>query len=431
MTSLREVSKGWEPEPVPWSALGPVDESSSVLRQHKLYTEHQRHLERRARWAYALHLLVGNAVFYIINSLFLGPLVVFLDRPMPEKKTIAADMSLRPIPPLSPTMMFITIVALMAAIVLATAWDVVVNDKSVVLWTMAAVSGSLGCFGNLMSWAWAAPRGPLMMSALSAGMGAGALIPSLISLVMNPGGHHPTFGVEAFYLIAAVLIACSVVAVWFLDYSHFFAPFWQALPASTASKQALPSSLSINEDEEARTPLLPPEDEGDGDLAAQLSGVPTRGRLIWRMLTICWGASLIFGWQPGLVPYLVPNGHPLIAFQVAGQMYLGALQSGLFAAMLVLALVCNQHQAWFTVVMTLLNTCFAWCYGVLSTRIMITAAHFVGVVYPATSPEQRPADADDRVIQLMGAALSLGSGIGGVGSYFLVNKWLDQYLHEA
>jgi hypothetical protein len=42
---------------------------------------------------FILHLVVGNAIFYVINSLFLGPLVVFIDKPVPEGKKIAADMS--------------------------------------------------------------------------------------------------------------------------------------------------------------------------------------------------------------------------------------------------------------------------------------------------------------------------------------------------
>ena len=65
----------------------------------------------------------------------------------------------RGIPPLSATMAAITVVAIAAAVALATGWHVVVDDRSLVLWVVAAIAGSLGCFGNVMSWAWAAQRG--------------------------------------------------------------------------------------------------------------------------------------------------------------------------------------------------------------------------------------------------------------------------------
>ena len=42
--------------------------------------------------AFVLHASAGNAVFYVINSLFLV-LPSFFDLPVPEGKTIAADMS--------------------------------------------------------------------------------------------------------------------------------------------------------------------------------------------------------------------------------------------------------------------------------------------------------------------------------------------------
>eukprot|EP00730_Choanoeca_flexa_P020040 TRINITY_DN9797_c0_g1_i1.p1 TRINITY_DN9797_c0_g1~~TRINITY_DN9797_c0_g1_i1.p1 ORF type:complete len:413 (+),score=72.50 TRINITY_DN9797_c0_g1_i1:1317-2555(+) len=396
---------------------------------------------------FALHILVGNAIFYVINSLFLGPLVVFIDKPVPEGKKIAADMSFtaqagnaimiiymlypkRPIPPLSPTMVFITLTATSAALALATAWQQVTADRSIVLWIVAAIAGSLGCFGNVMGWCWAAKKGDAMMSALSAGMGAGALIPSIISLIMNPGTSHQQFSVAQFYWIATAFMVLAVMAVLVLDYSSWF-------PRTLDDK---------SEKSDDTVPLLDNENSVNKDYTTPtgLEAAPTRsgrGRLMLHMAVVCWCASMIFGWQPGLVPYLIPNGHPLVVFQIAGQvadvvgrliapahwlvdkeLYAGALQTVLFIVMNVLAAVCNQHSHAYQVGMTALNTLFALSYGIASTRIMMTAARFIPCL--TTPSGQLPDDAEDRVVQTLGAALSFGSGIGGMGCYFLVQQWL-------
>ena len=61
------------------------------------------------------------------------------------------------------------------------------------------------------------------------------------------------------------------------------------------------------------------------------------------------------------------------------------------------------------------------CYGISSTRIMMTAGRFIAAVYP----DSVPVDAEERIVQLLGAALSFGSGLGGVGCYFLVQDLLS------
>jgi hypothetical protein len=53
---------------------------------------------------------------------------------------------------------------------------------------------------------------------------------------------------------------------------------------------------------------------------------------------------------------------------------------------------------------------------------MMTAARFVNALYP--SDGLIPTDAESRIVQTMGAALSFGSGVGGLGCYFLVQEWL-------
>jgi hypothetical protein len=151
-----------------------------------------------------------------------------------------------------------------------------------------------------------------MMSALSAGMGAGALIPSIISLVMNPGNSHQLFSVATFYWMATAVVV--------LDYSGIF-------PIPTINDKADKADNHDSHDsyDTAATPLLPKDASSHSvntlDSGSTTLPVPngSRSRLWLHMAVVCWGASLIFGWQPGLVPYLMPNGHPLVVFQIAGQ----------------------------------------------------------------------------------------------------------------
>eukprot|EP00045_Choanoeca_perplexa_P008803 m.82722 g.82722 ORF g.82722 m.82722 type:complete len:429 (-) comp14631_c0_seq4:80-1366(-) len=413
------------------------------------------------RAMFALHLAVGNAIFYVINSLFLGPLVVFIDKPVPEGRQIAADMSFtaqagnvvmiiymlypnRGIPPLSATMLAITGVAIASAVALATGWQVVADNRSLVLWVTAAIAGSLGCFGNVMSWAWAARRGNAMMSALSAGMGAGALVPSIISLVMNPGSSHQVFSVATFYWIATAMMVVALLAVLVLDYSGIF----PELPDPDIDDKFENTDISSLDDchvdpVTANTPLLASHETSHSVNTALVSTPPaaSRLRLGLYMTVICLCASLIFGWQPGLVPYLMPNGHPLVVFQIAGQvadvvgrlvapwswlkgkeLYAASLQTLLFLVMSVLAAVCDQSSNSYQAGMTALNAIFALSYGITSTLIMMSAAQFVHALYSSSKPP--PPDAESRVVQTMGAALSFGSGVGGLGCYFLVQEWL-------
>ena len=157
-----------------------------------------------------------------------------------------------------------------------------------------------------------------MMSALSAGMGAGALIPSIISLVMNPGSPHQLFSVAAFYWIAAALMALALLAVLVLDYSGAF-------PNNALADKDDNTDTDDGDDrhEASTTPLLSHDTSRSiNALEIDPSAGPedaSRWQLWLHMAVLCWGASLIFGWQPGLVPYMMPNGHPLVVFQIAGQ----------------------------------------------------------------------------------------------------------------
>jgi hypothetical protein len=227
----------------------------------------------------------------------------------------------RTTPPLGVTMLVVTCLTTASAVAMATSWRQVVHRTSIVLWVVAGLAGSLGSFGNLFAWCWAAQRGERVMSALSAGMGAGALVPSLLSLVMDPAGTHPRFGVSTFFWIAAGLLALAVLAVVAVDFTPWFPASVYKPAASPSAEQGthvLPLSSGPNSAAEEETAPLLINAERSGAAAGRLVA-PTAAGFMLRMAAICWAGSLIFGWQPGLVPYLVPNGHPLVAYQIAGQ----------------------------------------------------------------------------------------------------------------
>ena len=60
---------------------------------------------------------------------------------------------------------------------------------------------------------------------------------------------------------------------------------------------------------------------------------------------------------------------------------------------------------------------FTFAYGIAATRIMMSATEFVTTRGPTPIPL-------DRVLQLMGASTSMGSGIGGVCVFFVVRAAL-------
>eukprot|EP00055_Hartaetosiga_balthica_P014823 m.83867 g.83867 ORF g.83867 m.83867 type:complete len:389 (-) comp8700_c0_seq22:1144-2310(-) len=378
---------------------------------------------------FGLMVLVGTAIFYIINSMFLV-LQSFLDLPVPEAKHIAADMSFtaqigtvlvlifvllptkyRPTLPGRPLVGLVVVLALVCSLAMAFLWKEQLHGRSVTLWTIAAFAGSIGSLGNVVAWQWCAERNTSLLPAMSSGMAAGALIPSLISIVMQPGNGE-RFSVEVYYLIAAAIIVCSILSFLALDRTRAQAG------AMSASVPLLINDSTIN-------PTLQlyhaPQPTLFDKLMERFSFVKRHSFFI-ACLLLCLCSSLIFGWQPGLFPYIIPGGRALTAYQVCGQVadVLGRICAGnnlfkgvqykaafievsVFATMLFLAFLCNQSRAWFTPTMCVLNSVFAFSYGVTSTRFMMSTAN-------------------NRNVEVLGSALSLGSGIGGVGVYFLVQN---------
>lgn len=312
---------------------------------------------------FALLVLVGNMAFYTANSLFLGPLVAFIDAPVPEGRRIAADVSFvsqagnvllllyvtvphgwAPPPPRR-SMLLLACLAVGCPIALALGWRETVHGHSLVILGMGALAGSLGVLCNLVGWAWAERFGPRLLPGLAAGMAAAALVPSTISLVMNPGPKQ-RFGVDVFFFIAAGMAALGGVAVVVLEWVP---PF--AVPGPTTSSRRQRRTLkgthtstssadgSSGEGEGKRddshsaddsVPLL--QVQAGSGVEAELSDLvlarahcfgwrlPLTPRVEFavRMATLAWIASIIFGWQPGLLPYLLPSSR-IVGFQLAGQ----------------------------------------------------------------------------------------------------------------
>jgi hypothetical protein len=310
-------------------------------------------------------MLVGNMAFYTANSLFLGPLVAFIDAPVPEGRRIAADVSFSAqagnvllllymivphgwTPPTRPAMALLSLLAIACPLVLGLAWRETLDGHSVVILAVGSLAGALGVLCNVVGWAWAERFGNSLLPGLSGGMAAAALVPSLISVVMNPG-KHARFGVDVFFFIAAGFTTLGATAWAVLEYvPPFCAPRTrvarqtvQGLSTQEAPRLAAPTGgsndgrvtvllaadVSAEAEEAESVPLLGPGGAAREDSMCHVPPVvilmrrfqlsPMRN-FIARMAALGWIASIIFGWQPGIIPYLVPKDR-IVAFQVAGQ----------------------------------------------------------------------------------------------------------------
>lgn len=207
------------------------------------------------------------------------------------------------------------------AIALALGWRCTVDGHSMLILTSAAVVGAMGVLGNVVGWAWAEHKfGVQTLPALGGGMALSGLLPSIISWIMHPE-HHALFSVETFFFIASGFTVLGGISFTLLE----FHPRLQRGPGEGATYKppGVNNGRVVNSLlEDQKTPLLlePHEDAAVGITS------PTRRKkairsFILRMITLAFIASIIFGWQPSLLPYLIPN-HSLVGFQVAGQVSL-------------------------------------------------------------------------------------------------------------
>ena len=316
---------------------------------------------RRVR--FVLLMLVGNMAFYTANSLFLGPLAAFIDYPVPEGKRIAADTGFAAqagnvllllfmlvphawTPPARPALALLSLLAVACPLALALAWRQTLHGHSVVILGVGALAGALGVLCNVVGWAWAERFGNALLPALSGGMAAAALVPSLISVVMNPG-NHARFGVDVFFFIAAGFTSLGAAAWAVLEYVPPLCAPPGPGPAAAATAPDSPGAAAGRlRREESSTDDLDASDATPVTVAESVESVesvplllqaktPAAGvppvvlllrplrltpaaNFIARMASLAWIASIIFGWQPGIIPYLVPSSR-IVAFQVAGQ----------------------------------------------------------------------------------------------------------------
>lgn len=247
------------------------------------------------------------------------------------------------------------VVTTAGAFTLAFAWRVTIGNRSIIILMAAAVTGAMGVLGNVVGWAWTERKfGPEMLPALAGGMAVAGLAPSLVSLIMNPA-HHARFGLDVFYSIAAIFTIVGGLAFCLLEYhprlqrqeklawpakEQSVQPFNRKLrptdedhgllepllaaggsqrppasPTVTPSLHSKETAVMNNIGQQHVQEPLDPAFDGTFDPARRSRAVTS---FYLRMVTIAFMASVIFGWQPSLLPYLIPNGS-LVAFQLAGQ----------------------------------------------------------------------------------------------------------------
>eukprot|EP00043_Microstomoeca_roanoka_P005826 m.58305 g.58305 ORF g.58305 m.58305 type:complete len:125 (-) comp13136_c0_seq4:182-556(-) len=100
------------------------------------------------------------------------------------------------------------------------------------------------------------------------------------------------------------------------------------------------------------------------------------------------------------------------------QLYAALIQTIMMLAILGLPILSPSDKPWFTITMSILNSIFAFCYGLGTTGILMSAEQFIRKTPPVRIDT-------DRVLQLLGASTSLGSGIGGVCVYFVVQAMFN------
>ena len=176
----------------------------------------------------------------------------------------------------------------------------------------------MGVLGNVVGWAWAERKfGPSMLPGLAGGMAISGLLPSLISWVMSPD-HKPRFGLVVFYVIAASLSAVGGLCFLLLEFH----------PALT-DRTLLVVNGNTNVAPDDQQPLLQDNTIAVVSTSSNVrllhTTVPSAAErkaayqsVYIRMAILTGICSMIFGWQPSLLPYIIPNAS-LVEFQVAGQ----------------------------------------------------------------------------------------------------------------
>lgn len=403
-------------------------------------------------WAgYGLFAYAGFTLFYLLNAFWLE-LPAFLSVPMPEGNSIANDLNLsaqsgnlvvllvmalpqRYLPSPRAAVMGMTVVMLICAVALVFFWDVRTEHHSIAMIILMGVVGTMCCLANVFSWPWASMYDASFTTAMSVGMGISAAVPSFIAIGQDPGTAQ-RFSVSAFFAIAAGLTFIGVLLVFVICYTRFL----------MSSRRD--SAISVNQIHAAlseESPLLQSK-------VTTTQGIETKQHVLSlrvKILLLFIQGGLIYGWMPGFTPYIMPSGRPLLIFLVVGQLtgIVGRFLAGVpfarrydvsvtvleclsFGTMCALGgFSAVKHQDWFTPIMTIANGIFCFMYGLGSTSVMVKAPNEVwcgACDHLGVEGCEECLKKGEKDVQWLGIALTLGSGVGGLGTWLIGYFWLQR-----
>lgn len=140
--------------------------------------------------------------------------------------------------------------ALVTALLLSRSWNVYDaltpgRPGSLRLLVAMAVAGVVGCVGVVVVYPLAAAHEPAATSALSAGMGANALVAALLAAAQGVAATPARFSVDAYFLAIAGVLGLSLAASLGLATTRLGAPL--RLVDVPRSSDALPDALIAGE----------------------------------------------------------------------------------------------------------------------------------------------------------------------------------------